>query len=243
MYLQKNANQQWEQTNDYTINVASVDQTFIAKYISKVYAWMCLGLLFTGVIAYLGSNSQALINFVYGSKYTIIGIFILQIGVVMYISARIAKINYATAVAGFLLYAGINGVIFSSIFILFDAKTLISVFAITAGTFAVMSAVGYFTKKDLTSFGRIMMMGLVGIIIASVVNFFMESATLYWIISYVGVAVFVGLIAYDTQKIKSYALIEDAEMRKKASILGALALYLDFINLFIMLLRIFGSRD
>ena len=116
------------------------------------------------------------------------------------------------------------------------------VFGITAGTFGIMSAVGYYTKQDLTKFGQIMLFGLIGIIIASIVNFFMKSEMLYWIISYIGVAVFVGLIAYDTQKIKGYALLETEEQRKKGAILGALALYLDFINLFIYLLRLFGSR-
>lgn len=244
MEIKQNSNAPWDQqTNDYVIVDQSVHESYIAKYVAKVYAWMFAGLLLTGIIAYFGSQSEALLNLVYSSKYTIFGIFIAQLFLVGYMSARVTKISYTTAVGFFLLYAAINGVVFSSIFLLFSAAKLISVFGITAGTFAVMSAVGYYTKKDLTSFGRIMMMGLIGIIIASVVNFFMESSTLYWIISYVGVAVFVGLIAYDTQKIKSYALINDAEMRKKAGILGALSLYLDFINLFIMLLRIFGSRD
>lgn len=244
MDLKQNSNSSWEQQqNDYVVINNAEQTSFIAKYIANVYAWMCGGLLLTGVIAFFGSQSEALINLVYSSKYTVFGIFILQLVLVGYMSARVQKISYATAVGFFLLYAALNGVVFSSLFIVFSGAKLASVFGITAGTFAVMSAVGYFTKKDLTSFGRIMMMGLIGVIIASVVNFFMESPTLYWIISYVGVAVFVGLIAYDTQKIKSYALIEDAEMRKKAGIMGALSLYLDFINLFIMLLRLFGSKD
>jgi FtsH-binding integral membrane protein len=146
-----------------------------------------------------------------------------------------------TATAIFLGYAALMGLTFAVFILAYSATSLMTVFAITAGTFGVMSAVGYFTKQDLTSFGRIMLMGLVGVIIASIVNIFVASTALYWIISYVGVAVFVGLIAYDTQKIKAYALLDSEEDRKKGAILGALALYLDFINLFIMLLRLFGG--
>jgi len=149
----------------------------------------------------------------------------------------------AAATLIFLGYAALNGITFSVLLLAYTPGSLMGVFAITAGTFGIMSAVGYFTKQDLTSFGRIMVMGLVGVILASIVNFFMHSTTLYWLISYVAVAVFVGLIAYDTQKIKSYALLESAEDRKKGAIMGALALYLDFVNLFIYLLRLFGRRN
>lgn len=243
MEVQNSNNQGWHYGNA-AATTPKVEQTYVARYISKVYAWMFLGLLITAVSGFIGSQSTALLELIVSNRILFFGVFILQLVLVGFLSVRIEKMSFATAVGAFLLYALLNGVVFSIVFYAFSASSLITVFAITAGTFGVMSAVGYYTKQDLTTFGRIMMMGLVGVIIASVVNFFMESSTLYWIISYVGVAVFVGLIAYDTQKIKSYALIPDPAMRQKASILGALSLYLDFINLFLLLLRFFGSsRD
>lgn len=243
MDLNKSNYEGWHYGNATTA-VPKVEEAYVARYVSKVYAWMFLGLMVTALAGFFGSQSTALLELIVSNKILFFGIFIAQIALVGFLSVRINKMSYATAVGVFLLYALLNGLVFTIVFFAFSASSLITVFAITAGTFGIMSAVGYYTKQDLTKFGRIMLMGLLGVVIASVVNFFMESSTLQWIISYVGVAVFVGLIAYDTQKIKSYAYIEDAEMRKKASIMGALSLYLDFINLFLLLLRFFGgSRD
>ena len=235
-----NSFNKWEQPYN-SGQPAAVDQSFVAKYITKVYGWMFLGLAITGVVAYLISTSPAAQALVFGSIFTFIGLFVLQIFLVGFLSVRIHKMSSATATAIFLFYAALVGVTFSALLIQYEASKLATVFGMTAGTFGVMTAVGYFTKQDLTSFGRIMIMGLVGVVIASVINIFLASPGLYWIISYVGVAVFVGLIAYDTQKIKAYALLDSEEDRKKGAILGALALYLDFINLFIMLLRLFGG--
>lgn len=232
-----------KETDIETIIAEPVSESRVSNYIAKVYGWMFLGLCLTTVAAFLVSSSPTLLAMVFSSKLVFFGLFLAQLFLVGYLSLRIHKMSSATATAVFLGYALLTGVTFSAILLAYSAATLVTTFGVTAGTFGVMSAVGYFTKKDLTSFGRLMMMGLIGIILASLVNFFTESPTLYWTISYVGVAVFVGLIAYDTQKIKQYALIEDAEMRKKGAIMGALALYLDFINLFLMLLRIFGRRD
>lgn len=230
----------WEQP--YSNTPATVDAGYVARYMTKVYGWMFVGLTITAVIAFLVASSPAAIDFLFGNRLVFIGLFILQIFLVGFLVIRIQKMSSATATAVFLGYAALMGVTFSTLLLAYTAGSLVTVFAITAGTFGIMTAVGYFTKQDLTSFGRIMLMGLVGVVLASVVNFFLHSTTLYWIISYVGVAVFVGLIAYDTQKIKAYALLDSEEDRKKGAILGALALYLDFVNLFIFLLRLFGGR-
>jgi FtsH-binding integral membrane protein len=202
---------------------------------------MFLGLGITAVVAFLVASSPVAQALLFGNRLVFFGLFIAQIFLVGFLSIRIQKMSSTTATAIFLGYAALMGLTFSAFILAYSAASLVTVFAITAGTFGVMSAVGYFTKQDLTSFGKIMIMGLVGVVIASIVNIFLSSPMLYWIISYVGVAVFVGLIAYDTQKIKAYALLDSEEDRKKGAILGALALYLDFINLFIMLLRLFGG--
>lgn len=218
------------------------DSGYMANYMSKVYGWMFLGLAITAAVSYFTAQSTTLLNLILGNRLLFFGLIIGQLFLVGFLAVRIPKMSAAVASLVFLGYAALNGLTFSVILLAFTTGSLLSVFAITAGTFGIMSAVGYFTKQDLTSFGKIMFMGLIGIILASVVNFFMRSEMLYWIISYVGVAVFVGLIAYDTQKIKAYALLEDEEDRKKGAIMGALALYLDFVNLFIFLLQLFGGR-
>jgi len=230
----------WEQQSN-NINVSNADAGFVARYIAKVYGWMFLGLVITAVVAFYVAGTPAVQQVVLGNPIVFIGIIIAKLFIVGFLSVRIHKMSSLVATAIFLAYAALVGVVFSVFLIRYSTPSLVSVFAITGGTFGVMSAVGYFTKQDLTSFGRIMLMGLVGVIIASLVNLFLRSEGLYWIISYVGVAVFVGLIAYDTQKIKAYANLASEEDRKKGAILGALALYLDFINLFIMLLRLFGG--
>ncbi|KAA5534482.1 Bax inhibitor-1/YccA family protein [Taibaiella lutea] len=227
----------WERPIEQS--TVSLNEGFVAKYITKVYGWMFLGLALTAVVAFLVASNEAFLISIL--KFRML-LFIGQLLMVGYLAVRINKMSSATATAIFLGYAALNGLTFAVLLLMFPPVTLMAIFGITAGTFGIMTAVGYFTKQDLTSFGRIMMMGLVGIIIASVVNMFMGSESLYWIISYVGVAVFVGLIAYDTQKIKAYAYLDSEEARKKGAIMGALALYLDFINLFIFLLRLFGGR-
>jgi uncharacterized protein len=234
-----NSYNKWEQP--YSVNPTTVDSGFVARYIAKVYGWMFLGLGITAVVAFLVASSPLAQSVLFGNRLVFFGLFIAQIFLVGFLSIRIQKMSSTTATAIFLGYATLMGLTFSAFILAYSAASLVTVFAITAGTFGVMSAVGYFTKQDLTSFGKIMIMGLVGVVIASIVNIFLSSPTLYWIISYVGVAVFVGLIAYDTQKIKAYALLDSEEDRKKGAILGALSLYLDFINLFIMLLRLFGG--
>ncbi len=228
--------------NQYSSNPAQINSSYIAQYMAKVYGWMFLGLSITAIVAFLTATSQVAVEFLFGNRMVFFGLFILQIFLVGALVVRIQKMSAAAATAIFIGYSVLTGITFSALILAYTTGSLVAVFGITAGTFGIMSAVGYFTKQDLTSFGRLMVMGLIGIILASIVNFFLHSTTLYWIISYVGVAVFVGLIAYDTQKIKAYALLESEEERKKGAIMGALALYLDFINLFIFLLRLFGNR-
>lgn len=216
-----------------------------ANYLSKVYIWMALALSVTGLCAYYVASTPSFAEIIIGNRILFYGLIIAELGLVVYLSARINKISSNTAVMLFMLYSVLNGATLSIIFLVYTAASISTTFFITAGTFVVMSALGYYTKTDLTRFGQILIMLLIGVIIASIVNFFMANETLYWIVSYVGVAIFVGLIAYDTQKIKSYFFEAegDEEMLKKISILGALTLYLDFINLFLFLLRFFGRRN
>lgn len=224
-------------------NQLDINQT-VSVYITKVYNWMAVALLLTGLIAYFTAGSEQLIQLVFGNKILFFGLIIGEILLVGYISARIHKLSSYNATLLFLLYAALNGLTLSFIFMAYTTTSITSTFIITAGTFGAMSVYGYFTKSDLTKIGNLAFMALIGIIIASVVNFFMKSEMMYWIITYLGVAIFVGLTAYDTQKLKRMAIqgFENEENMEKGAILGALTLYLDFINLFLFLLRIFGNR-
>ena len=217
-------------------------QSVVGAFMTKVYSWMTLALFITGIVAMYVASSEQLLSIVFGTKYMFMGLIIAQLGVVWYLSARVSKLSYITAIIMFILYSVLSGITLSSIFIIYTASSIASTFFITAGTFAVMSLAGFFTKKDLSGFGAIMMMGLIGLIIATVVNYFLQSSTLNYIISYAGVMIFVGLTAYDTQKLKIMATQLDGEQAKKGSIMGALTLYLDFINLFLYLLRVLGDR-
>ncbi|MCL1658480.1 Bax inhibitor-1/YccA family protein [Elizabethkingia miricola] len=210
---------------------------------SKVYGWMSLALVVTGLIAYLVAGSETLITAIMANKLLFYGLIIAEFGLVIWLSARIAKMSTTTAITAFMGYAVLNGLTLSLIFLIYTFSSIALTFFVTAGTFAVMSIYGYVTKTDLTKIGKIMMMLLVGIIIASLVNLFLKSPMIYWITTYVGVAVFVGLIAYDTQKIKNYflELNGDESLMGRMAIMGALTLYLDFINLFLFLLRLFGG--
>jgi uncharacterized protein len=218
----------------------------VNTYVRSVYNWMCIGLAVTGFIAYYVANNDALRSMISGGMLWVI--IIAELGLVFAISGMIDRMSAGTATALFVLYSALNGAMLSSIFVVYSGSSIASTFFICAGTFLGCSIYGWTTKKDLTSIGGFMMMGLIGIIIASLVNIFMKSAMVNAIISYIGVIVFVGLTAYDTQKIKDMALSQpdglDSAVIRKGAILGALSLYLDFINLFLMLLRIFGSsRD
>ena len=211
----------------------------------KVYVWMTLALVITGVVAYGVATSPGFKS-VLQTKPTLFWVLALvEIGLVIGISAAINRISLAIATLMFIVYSVINGVMMSSIFMVYTDSSIATVFFITAGTFAAMALVGYTTKTDLSSMGKILFMALIGLIIATVVNFFVKSEGLDMILSYVGVLIFVGLTAWDTQKIKQMLMQapDASEHVQKFALLGALTLYLDFINLFIYLLRIFGRRD
>ena len=227
----------------------------LRAYMLKVYNYMASGILITGFISLIlfkmsvvtspdGSITglTSLGNALYNSALMWV-VMLAPLGVVFYMSFGIRKMSAAKAQGTFWVFAALMGASLSSIFLIYTGASITRVFFITAGTFGAMSIYGYTTKKDLTKLGSFLMMGLFGIIIASVVNIFMKSTMMYYVISIIGVLVFVGLTAYDTQKIKNmYLATDDSETSGKKAVMGALTLYLDFINLFIMLLRLFGQR-
>ena len=216
----------------------------ISVYFTKVYNWMAVALLLTGVVAYFTAQSEMMIQAIFGNRILFFGLIIGELALVGYISARINKLSSYTATLLFLAYTILNGLTMAVIFMAYTSESISSTFIITAGTFGAMSLYGYSTKSDLTKLGNLAFMALIGIIIASVVNMFMKSEMMSWIISYLGVAIFIGLTAYDTQKLKRIAIngFENEESMEKSAIFGALTLYLDFINLFLFLLRILGDR-
>ncbi len=211
----------------------------------KVYVWMTLALMITGATAYGVATSPGIQMALFSNQLLFWGLVIAEFALVIGISAAINRLSLTTATLMFVLYSVINGEMLSSIFLIYTMSSIASVFFITAGTFGVMALIGYTTKKDLTSMGRILFMALIGIIIATVVNIFLKSSGLQMIVSYLGVLIFVGLTAYDSQKIKNMLQMapDASEASQKLALLGALTLYLDFVNLFIYLLRIFGRRE
>jgi len=217
-----------------------------ASFINKVYMWMCGALLITGFVALRTISSESLMNMLFGgtSMMPFYVLIFAELGLVWWLSASINKMSSGLATALFVLYSALNGLTLAVIFLLYTKASIASTFFVTAATFGVMSAYGYFTKKDLTSWGNLLFMALIGFIIASIVNMFLQSTFFYWMITYAGILIFVGLTAYDTQKIKkmSLGLDADSEAGKKGAIMGALMLYLDFINLFLLLLRVLGNR-
>ena len=210
----------------------------------KTYLWMAMALAITGLTAYVVATNPTLMGLMFQYPNAIWLFFIAEIGLVIALSAAIEKLSLPVATLLFVVYAVLNGVTFSTLFYVYTMGSLASTFFITAGTFGVMSAVGFFIKKDLSSMGKILLMALIGIIIATVVNVFLGSQGLDLIVTYLGVLIFVGLTAYDTQKIKNmFLMAPDASAHtQKYAVLAALTLYLDFINLFLYLLRLFGNR-
>ncbi len=211
----------------------------------KTYLWMSMALVITGLTAYVVATNAAISSYLFMHSQLIWVLFLAEIGLVVGLSAAIRKISLSTATLMFVAYAALNGITFSSLFYVYTMGSLASTFFITAGTFGAMSLVGFFTKTDLSSMGKILLMALIGLIIASVVNIFVASSGLEMLMTYLGVLIFVGLTAYDTQKIKQMFLMapDASESTQKYAVLGALTLYLDFINLFLYLLRIFGRRE
>lgn len=227
-------------------SILSNPQVRERNLIKNVYLWMTAGLALTGIVAYTVSHSPAMMNAIFSTPGLFIMLMIAEIGLVIFLSARINKMSAQTAVLSFTGYALLNGLSLSVIFLAYTGMELTQAFFSAAAAFGGMSLYGLTTKKELSGIGHYMIMGLWGIIVASLINFFIGSATLYYLISYIGVAVFMGLTAWDTQVIKRWNLEYGASMGEeeyvKLSIMGALKLYLDFINMFLFLLRIFARR-
>lgn len=221
--------------------------TTVSIYMRHVYNWMTAGLFITALVAYAVSGSPQFRAMVMGNTISVILLVVAQFGLVIALSAAIHKMSSAMATGMFILYSALTGVMLSSIFIRYTMSTIGTAFLVTAGTFLAMSIYGTITKRDLTSFGNFLFMGLIGIIIAMVVNIFLQSGMMNFIISCLGVLIFTGLTAYDTQKLRAFGMdapLGDSLAMRRGAILGALTLYLDFINIFIMLLQLFGgNRD
>ncbi|MEC9825895.1 Bax inhibitor-1/YccA family protein [Escherichia marmotae] len=220
-------------------------RTGLQTYMAQVYGWMTVGLLLTAFVAWYAANSAAVMELLFTNRIFLIGLVIAQLALVIVLSAMIQKLSAGVTTMLFMLYSALTGLTLSSIFIVYTAASIASTFVVTAGMFGAMSLYGYTTKRDLSGFGNMLFMALIGIVIASLVNFWLKSEALMWVLTYIGVIVFVGLTAYDTQKLKNMGEqidTRDTSNLRKYSILGALTLYLDFINLFLMLLRIFGNR-
>jgi FtsH-binding integral membrane protein len=221
---------------------AGVDEVTVGQFFNTVFAWMAVGLAVTAGVAYwVFMNSGGAFPLTMGSFLVLFVVELILVGVV---SSAINRINATVATALFVLYAALNGVTLSVIFYAYAKSSIASTFLVTAGAFGAMSLYGYVTKRDLTRLGSLLFMGLIGVILASVVNIFWHNPMLYWIVSYAGVLVFVGLTAYDTQKLKAIAMQTggDPALAHRLAIVGSLSLYLDFINLFLFLLRIMGNR-
>lgn len=234
-----------QQQQSYAAVPEAVRRQASSVFLAKAFNWMAMGLGITGLVAWLTVQS----GLVYQMNQTLLMFLVFaELGLVMFLSFRVNKMSAMAATGSFIGYSVLNGLTFSVIFLAYTQTTIAATFFITAGMFGAMALYGLVTKRDLSGVGSFMFMGLVGIIIASVVNIFLQSSALYWAISYIGVLVFLGLTAYDVQKIKqigAQGIMETGEEAiQKGAIMGALTLYLDFINLFLMLLRIFGgSRD
>jgi FtsH-binding integral membrane protein len=223
-------------------------QIQVNTFIRSVYNWMAIGLGLTGFTALYVSNSETMLKLIFGNQLIFFGLIIAELVLVFSLASRVNKMQASTATSLFVLYAALNGVTLSAIFLIYTRSSITSTFFICAATFVASSIFGMVTKRDLTSLGQFMIMGFIGIFIATIVNLFVGSYGLQMIISYIGVIVFVGLTAYDTQKLKAMALSQpdglDAGVVRKGAIIGALTLYLDFILMFQYLLFILGgSRD
>lgn len=223
------------------VEVQSAQRTLLRN----VYWWMALALVITGLTSFYVASSERMIQTIYGSSMVFYGLIIAEFILVVVISGMINKLSFAVAGILFVVYSIVNGLTLSVILLAYTAESVATAFFITAGTFTAMALIGHFTKKDLTSLGQILMMALIGLIIATIVNLFIGSSQFQYILSYVGVLVFVGLTAYDAQKIKNMITVygnDLSETSQKIALLGALDLYLDFINLLIYILRIMGKR-
>lgn len=223
-------------------NTIKIEQN---NYITKVYSWMALALFITGITAYLTYNNTSLYETLVNNNFVFYGLLIAQFACVAYLSAAVRKMSVQTATIVFIAYSILNGITFSIFFQVFTSDSIATSFFVTSGTFAVMSIIGYTTKKDLTNLGNFAFMGLIGLIILSLVNIFLHNDILFQLSNYAGVLIFIALLANDSQKIKQQNVIgnEGTDENKKEAIMGALTLYLDFINLFQYFINLFGKRE
>jgi len=217
----------------------------LSIFMTQVYQWMTAGLLLTAVTAWFASGSETVMSLLYGNTISLVVMMVLLIGLPLGLQGMLPRLSAGAATLWFLLYSAVVGLTFSSIFLVYTGASITATFVITAGMFGGMSLYGMATKRDLTGLGSFLMMGLWGIILATVVNIFLKSPGLNFVISGLGVLIFTGLTAFDTQKLRAFgenAPLGDATLLRRGVILGALTLYLDFINLFLMLLRFVGDR-
>lgn len=221
------------------------NSSVVQPYISQVFGWMSCGLLLTAFVAWYSAQTPAILQLLFSNQLTFFGLIITQLVLVFVLSGMVTTLSGSLATTLFMLYSMLTGLTLSSVFILYTSSSIASTFVVTSGMFGIMTVYGYTTKRDLSSFGNLLFMALIGIILASVVNMWLKNTALMWIITYVGVLIFVVLTAYDTQKLKSIGAslsTSDQDTLRKYSIIGALTLYLDFINLFLMMIRVFGNR-
>lgn len=228
-----------------TRSIAQSGVSAVSAYMRQVYQWMTAGLALTTVVAYGVSTSPAIRDLILGNSLVMIGLIVAQFALVIALSAAVHKMSAGTATALFLLYSALTGAMLSSIFVVYPIASIANAFLVTTGTFLAMSVYGTVTKRDLTAMGSFLFMGLIGLIIAMLVNLFLKSSMMDFIISCLGVLIFTGLTAYDTQKLRRFgeaAPLDDGTAIRRGAIMGALTLYLDFINLFLMMLRLFGGN-
>lgn len=235
-----------EEKNIYALGEQELTRvSAYSKLMRSVYLWMTFALIITGLTAATVAFSPAMLSMLFSSKITFYGLIIAELAVVIILSARIQKLSFTTATLMFILYSILTGATLSVIFLAYQLDSIVTTFFVTAGTFGSMTLIGYTTKKDLSKMGTYLLMTLIGLVIATLVNMFLANSTLDWIITYVGVLLFIGLTAYDTQKIKQMLReygTEVNENSQKIALMGSLTLYLDFINLFLYLLKILGNR-
>jgi len=230
-------------TSTDNISLQQANEKITQRFITAVYGWMVAALAISGIAAFAVFNSETLFYFIFGSRFTYMGLIIAELALVFILSAGIRKMSFMAAVASFIIYSIVNGLTLSSVLFAYTSTSIVRIFVITALMFGAMSAYGATTKNNLQSAGKYLMMAVIGLVIASLVNLFMRSSSLDWLISFVTVGVFTGLTAYDTQKISEVArYAQNNESYKKVAIIGALELYLDFVNIFLSLLRLFGKR-
>jgi len=224
-------------------NMANLDASVESKFFTMVYMWMSAGLAVTAGVALAIANTPSLRAWAMSGPVLIVS-FLVEFGLVIAISGAINRISAAVATAMFILYSAINGFVLSVVFLMYTSASLGGTFIVTAGAFGAMSLYGYVTKRDLTRLGSLLFMALIGLVLASLVNLFWHNSMLYWIVTYTGVLIFVGLTAFDTQRLRAVATQtqNDPRLASRMAVVGSLVLYLDFINLFLLLLRLMGNR-